>query len=138
MVDFNADNTISTPAGNVVKILILQARANAMEALEFYNKQNSSGIEANQAMLRARLASWFVEHQAYLKRVTNKKEDKEEIDKIANQLFFNSKDLTNNELLKIVFYLNQIVDKLRITRVDTKKQYDHTKIEQDNLNNKLM
>ena len=62
MVDFNNEATIGTPAANVVKILILQARANAIEALEFYNKRTSLGVEANQTTLKDRLGSWFLEH----------------------------------------------------------------------------
>ena len=65
MVDFNTDATVSSPAANLVKILLLQARANALEALEFLNKKESSGVQFEQAMIKARLGTWFLEHQAY-------------------------------------------------------------------------
>jgi hypothetical protein len=137
MVDFNNDVTIATPAANVVKILLLQARANVLEALEFYNKKDCDGVQASQGTVKSRLGTWFLEHQAYLKRTMNK-DDYDIFEKRCfDQLFFNAEELSKKELLEMVTELNDIMDKLQITKVDTKIQYDRTDIEKDNKMNEL-
>lgn len=137
MVDFNTDATVSSPAANLVKILLLQARANALEALEFLNKKESSGVQFEQAMIKARLGTWFLEHQAYLERTMPTKDYKELYNKFTSKLFFSTTDLEKDEVLDLFIFLNKIMDKLRITKVDTKAVYDRSNIEEDNFHNDL-
>jgi len=137
MVNFNNEATIGTPAINIVKTLLLEARANALEYLEQYNKKICQGVQADQSILKARLGTWFMEHQAYLERTFKSDADKEEFNIILTQLFFNENDLEKEELLRIVIFLNNVIDKLRITRIDLRKQYDRTNVEEDNLANDL-
>lgn len=137
MVDFNNEATIGTPAANVVKILILQARANVLEALEKYNQQASSGIESSSGFLVARLGSWFLEHQAYLKRTLNKKDYEELIKNWQGKILLNTDAPSQEEILEMILHLNEICDKLRLTRIDLKANYDRTLIEEDNKHNDL-
>ncbi len=137
MVDFDNEATVGTPSANVVKILILQARANALESLEHYNKQMSEGVQASQGTLKGRLGSWFLEHSPYIKRTKGSKEDLKEFEEIQDLIFFNMKELEDLELKRIVNYLNEICDTIKLTRIDLKRAYDRTLIEEDNKNNEL-
>jgi hypothetical protein len=137
MVDFNNEATITTPSIDIVKVLILQARANVLEALEHYNKNVSKGIDIEQSVLRARIGVWFLEHQAYLKRTKKPEEYDTLYNKMLNKIFFTETNLTNEEILELISELNTIIDKLGITKLDFRKVYDRTKIELDNENNEL-
>jgi len=132
MVNFNNDNTVSTPAANIVKLLIIEARYNSFLAIEEYNNKISCGVSFNQAKVRARLGTWFLEHQAYLDRTFTEEKDKQDIINIKKDLFFHKGDIDYDRLLEIIVYLNDLIDKLKITKLDTKKQYDTTDIEEDN------
>lgn len=132
MVNFNNETTVSSPAANIVKLLVIEARYNSFLAIEEYNSKISASVNFNQGRVRARLGTWFLEHQAYIERVFTKAEDIEEIQKVKDDLFFQKKDLEYARLLEIVIFLNEIIDKLKITKLDTKKQYDTTDVEEDN------
>ena len=134
MVDFNASETVGTPSANLVKILILQARANALESLEQYNRQSSDGVQASQSTLKSRLGSWLLEHAPYMKR-THK--DLELFREMERLVFFNDRDLTMDQIKLIVNYLNEICDNIKLTRIDLKRAYDRTNIEEDNKENDL-
>ena len=135
MVNFNNETTVSTPAANIVKLLVIEARYNSFLAFEEYNSKISVSINQNQGRVRARLGTWFLEHQAYLDRTFKKAEDIIEIDAVKTDLFFNKKDLEYTRILEIIIFLNNVMDKLRITKLDTKQQYDTTDIEEDNKHN---
>ena len=79
MVDFNNEITVGTPAADVVKILILQARANVFDSLEKYNRDKNRNIESDKATLKARLGTWFLEHEAFIKRQLGNIKDKKEL-----------------------------------------------------------
>lgn len=137
MVDFNNEVTVGTPSANVVKILVLQARSNVFEALENYNKKLSQGIEADSSIVKARTGTWFLEHHAYLKRSKTKAGDKKLYEDYYELLFDEDKNPSFKEILQIIDYLNDVADTLRITLIDTKKQYDRSKIELDNEANEI-
>jgi len=67
-----------------------------------------------------------------LERTFTKAEDIIEIDAVKKDLFFNKQDLEYTRILEIIIFLNNIIDKLKITKLDTKTQYDTTDIEEDN------
>ena len=135
MVNFNNETTVSSPAANIVKLLVIEARYNSFLALEEYNSKISGSINYNQGRVRARLGTWYLEHQAYLERTFTKAEDIIEIDAVKKDLFFNKQDLEYTRILEIIIFLNNIIDKLKITKLDTKQQYDTTNIEEDNKHN---
>jgi len=132
MVDFNNETTVSSPAANIVKLLVVEARYNSFLAVEEYNNKISSSVNYNQGRLRARLGTWFLEHQAYLDRTFTKAEDIKEILEVKKDLFFNKKDLEYSRIMEIIIFLNNVIDKLKITKLDTRQQYDTTDIEEDN------
>lgn len=122
MVDFNNEATIGTPALDVERISILQRRYDLIEAYEDYKKKVFNNIGVSIAVVRARLLSLFIEIQATLKR----RLDKEDYNKIKD-CCFNSKN--EEELKEIIFRINEELDKIRLTRVDTQKVYDSTIVE---------
>jgi len=126
MVDFNNETTIGTPALDIVRVLILQARANVFEALEDYHKKESQGIDPGLYIVRARLTTWFLEHQAYLKR-TLKPEDYEPL---ARELVANK--INKQRIMETIYLLNEILDGLNLTKLDIKKRYDRTRVEEEN------
>ncbi len=105
--------------------------------MEHYNKKKSEGIDYGQEITRARLGTWYLEHQPYLERSLKPDKYKELKKLMEDKFFFSGKDLTDTELLDMVVKLNNVMDKLRITRIDLKRQYDKTDVEEDNKQNDL-
>ena len=138
MVNFNNETTVSTPAHDIVRILILQARANVFEAFELYKKKfhNLQDAPHEKGILIARLSAWFLEHQAYLKRVAydspKNKEEQKKYDQLCKDLLYNTEELSNDRIVEIIMLLNDTLDYLKLTRVDTKRVYDRTNWEEDN------
>jgi hypothetical protein len=124
VVDFNNEATIGTPASEVVKILILQRRYDMMEALEQYNKLQNQDQEADISVARARLFSLFLEIQAMLKRRLTK----EEYDDLFSQVESSNK----NQIMKAIYSINEQMDKISLTKIDTKRVYDTTRVEKEN------
>ena len=125
MVNFNNESTVSTSAANIVKILVLQRRADLIEALEGYKKQAYKGLEVDIAPVRARLFSLFIELQGSLKRQL-----KSEADYIELKRKVESDN--EEEMLEAIYYFNEYLDKMRLTRIDTKETYDSGSLESEN------
>jgi len=125
MVDFNNEATIGTPAIDIVRVSILQRRYDLFEAFEDYKKKRFSGSGVTLSVVRARLISFFCDLQAMLKRRL-KEEDYEEI---VTTIFNSNKE---EEILNIILRLNEELDTIRLTRVDTQRVYDRTIVEKEN------
>lgn len=123
MVDFNSETTIGTPAVDVVRILILQRRADLFEAWEQYKKEEYQGIQNDISIVRARLFSLFLELQGSLIRKLKEKDYK----KIVESMDTDDKDI----ILESVLTLNEYLDKLNLTKIDTKEKYDKTRVEKE-------
>lgn len=121
---FNKEATISTPATNIVKVLFLQRRNDFFEALESYHGKNPDELYIPIDVVKARLFTWFMEMQSLLKR-------KWEANKY-NQLIIDLKSNDELVLLDIAYAFNDLLDELKITQLDTKKQYDVTDAEIEN------
>ena len=134
MVDFNNEGTVSTPAINIVRILVLQARANVFEAWERYNSDDFNGGRPNIGTVRARLITWFEEHQAYLKRslpkVKKKEDDLTYLELV--DIIYKYDNFSKIEVIKIMHFLNELLDKLQINKLDLRKTYDKQSWESDN------
>lgn len=133
MVDFNNERTIGTPAVDIVRVLILQRRADLFEALEDYNKKDLAGFQAELNIVRARLFSLFLEIEAVLRRRMSK-EDYEslEINNIEEMKTRILESEDKKEIMKYVHFLNLQLDDIKLTRIDTRKSYDRTSWEEDN------
>jgi len=125
MVDFNNETTIGTPAVDIVRILILQRHSDLIEAWEMYNKEKGKGIQVRIGVVRARLFSLYLQLQPSLKRRLKPKT----YVVVDKQIREAEKE---EEVIKQLYFLNEYLDELRITRIDTKKQYDSTNTETEN------
>ena len=123
MVDFNNEMTVSTPATDIVKVLILQRRNDVFDAYELWQKQEEEGISGNgKALVFARIKTLFLELQPMLKR----KKKKEEYGRLTADI--NNKD----KVVDNIYLLNEFVDDLKITRIDSRKIYDSSIAELQN------
>jgi ABC-type lipopolysaccharide export system ATPase subunit len=123
MVDFNNEATIGTPAVDVVRILVLQRHSDLIEAWESYIKQRNLGIQANLSVTRARLVSMFLQIHPTIKR----KLSPENYTKFFNEL----RGTDEATVYKNIMIINEILDEVRITRIDTKLHYDRTYVEKE-------
>jgi hypothetical protein len=131
MVDFNNETTIGTPAPEVQKILILQRRNDLIDSLEAYEKivrQNSS-INTGTFIVASRAKALFYEIQAILKRSSTE----EEYERLLSML--SSEDFPYLE--EAYYTMNQFLDEKRIIRIDTKRQYDTSRVDQEDKSNEL-
>lgn len=124
MVNYNDLNTVAVPSNDINRIQILERRAYVIEALEIYYKYKLAGASGNTALFRSRLASLFWEIGGLIKRQVK---DYDELKtKITN------KDTEISELINLWEEINILLDKINLTKIDTKKDYDNTDIEEEN------
>lgn len=127
MVDFNDATTVGTPAVDIFRVEALQAQSNAFEAFEVYNKQKERGVNADLSVTKARLITWYLIHQPYMKRSKHK-----QMLIIEEVLLRSKEDIEEDKIIEIMLTLNELLDQLNITKLDTRKIYDRTKWEQEN------
>lgn len=121
MVDFNNETTIGTPAVDIVRVLVLQRRNDFIEALEQYNKQNHAGVDPPTYIVRARLISLYYEIKPMLIR---KYKDKEYIMILEKSL----NEGAMNEILTVWELINNFLDTIQLTRIDTRQYIDTTSV----------
>jgi hypothetical protein len=124
MVDFNNETTVSTPAVDIVRVLILQRRADLMEALEDYLKKDGLGYSQSINIVKARLYTMFLEISGMLKRRAPQD---------YTRLETGIRGLEETEdIIKIVLEFNNILDDIGLTKIDTRKKFDSTIAELEN------
>lgn len=124
MVDFNSEITIGTPAVDIVRVLFLQRRSDALEALEFCDKKRRAGVDFPTDTATSRMFSFFLEIQPVLVRRLSK----ESLQELA--LLAQSADY--KQLVTAFTLMNQILDDIKLTRIDSGKQIDTTDVESEN------
>lgn len=124
MVNFNSDSTVSTPAADIIRILILQRRNDLIEAMESYYKIAEQGSDVDIFVIKARLKSFYWEIEAALSRNLSD----EEFDKMKEKVF-SAKDIKTIE--EVYEFINEFLDKMRLIRIDTRQQYDSIRVTQE-------
>jgi len=124
MVDFNNETTVSTPAVDIVRVLILQRRADLMEALEDYIKKEGLGYSQSINIVKARLYTMFLEISGMLKR--RAPQDYARLETGIRGLE------ETEDIIKIVLEFNNILDDIGLTKIDTRKKFDSTIAELEN------
>ena len=124
MVDFNNDTTIATPAGEIIKVAILERRSYFIDALEAYHKQKTPGIETHTSILKSRLLALYLELQPALERHKSPEHLAELIDRIRSNEY--------EDLYEAFLIINRWLDKTKLTRVDTRETYDRRRAEEEN------
>lgn len=127
MVDFNNDSTVSTPPGDVVKIVVLERREQCIEALESYHNMEAASLETGHklSILRARIMAFWYQVQAMAKRRLTPEiyaEVKDGIEEAKNA----------DELVEAFEWLNIFVDDMGLTFIDSRAKYDRTRVEDAN------
>ena len=114
MVDFNNDVTIGTPAIDVMRILILEARHNLFESIEKYKRDRANGIGASTATMKSRLWRLFTEIAPTIKRF---KPDEYEA---LSAFCLDSNKSEFNDILSATQILIDVLDGIELTRIDNK------------------
>lgn len=130
MVNFEGEQTIAVPASEIVKILILQRRDNALNAIIAYEKEQTEGFELDKALLAnvsSAVRALFLEISSSLKRKFKEKR-KEEYEKIKS--FSHSRKFP--ELVTAFELMSDVLDEWNLTRVDTRVIYDGRDLEEAN------
>lgn len=124
-MNFDNEVTVGVPASDVERISILQRRYDLIEALEDYRKKRLNNVGVNISVVRARLFSLFVEIQAMLKRKLSPKD----YERILDNCMTSNKE---SIIIETIFFLNEQLDNIRLTRIDSQRMYDTVNIEEEN------
>lgn len=125
MVDFNNEATVSRPATELVKTIIIQRRYDLFEQFENYTKRKTEPEDTqNLPLVKARLFTLYLELHPMIKR----KKDKEYITKIGKLM----KSDKEEDIVEAIYYINDFIDLLKITKIDTRREYDSTRVEIEN------
>ena len=124
MVDFNNETTVSTPAVDIVRVLILQRHNDLIEAFEHINKLEGLEQSDDIQIIRARMFSLYLQ----ISEVLTRQLKPEEMTEFKRRL----KDGTMAELTESIIKINEVLDAIKLTRVDTKKVYDPSRVEVEN------
>lgn len=124
MVDFNNDATVGTPRSDILAVLLLQRRNDAINAFEHYNKIVGQGAEAPIAHLRSSVLAFFMEFRAALQNSLSKAEY-ETLFKLCNS----SKP---DDLSQAFMLVDDQLYKKNIIKIDSRKSVDVNDIEASN------
>ena len=124
MVDFNNEATIGTPAIDITRVLLLQRQNDVVEAVEHINKLDGTEQSEDINIIRARMFSLYLQMSGMLKRQLKP----EQIDILKEVLKKGNKE----ELIEQLLILNDVLDNIKLTRIDTKVVYNSTYVEKEN------
>lgn len=129
MVDFDSDQTISTPPSDILKILILQRREYVIDCLQDYYVESARGGHGRTQSVVGSVRSLFLQIQASLKRTLGS----EDYDSLFRLVY--SDDVDN---LQTAFLLiSEFLDRKNITKVDTRKNIDTDDVEEENRSHEM-
>lgn len=134
MVDFNNDSTVSTPPGDVVKIVILEARQQVTQSIEFYDRYEYQGLDAH-----GRLAEiygnvrhlWNQLQASAMRRLKPAKGTEDDPTyEMVDEVIDRAK--TYEELKAAFRWMNWFIDDMGLTLVDSRPKYDRRNVEDSN------
>jgi hypothetical protein len=127
MVDYNNESTITTAPKDINKIQLLERRAHFIDAIDYHYKNMAKGIDAAAIdVLHCRFVSLVYECQGMLKR------------KLSDEEYNLIMDMTKkpytpiDDLLNQFSFINILFDKINLTKIDTRADFDMTHIEAEN------
>lgn len=133
MVDFNNETTVGTPPGEVVKIVVLERREQVIEALEKYHWTESSDQDTTHKkdILRARIMAFWYQLQAMVKRrlAKTQAEGAPSYDDVKEAITGAKEE---DELIGAYEWMNEFVDDLGLTVIDSRPKYDRSIAEDAN------
>ena len=125
MVNFDNITSTGLPATEIEKINILHLRHNVIVAIEHYKIKKYSNASINLCYVKAYLLSLILQMQATLKR---------NLDSVDYDLLLKIPDnsKTIDELMNGFFILSEMLDKMRITKLDNMPTYDTKRVVEAN------
>ena len=126
MVDFQNENTTSTPPTDLLKILIIQRRNDIIDAIESYNKLKFLHTDVPDNIIRARMLSLYYELGHALQRWLGKE--------LGDFKDF-KKTMAHGDIKEVIELfekINEHLDIKKITRVDTRQSFDRKDTEEEN------
>ena len=129
MVEFNGEGVLGTNRSHILDLVVLQRRddfINSFEEYRFSCLENSSDTRQKLFRLKSRLQAIFLELDCLLQRRVNEKEHELTYIDLKKQI---NKAESEEEIINSFYIINNILDKLNITRIDTKRLIDFTDIE---------
>jgi hypothetical protein len=129
MVNFNNETTVTQAPADLVKITRLEKRYNLFEALEAYYKDDLQGQDTDRELVvvAVRALNLMWELQGELKR------KKKDLILIRDNLLSQNKI----KIIQEIEDLNLFCDEIGLTRIDVKKIYDTTRVENENREKKI-
>jgi hypothetical protein len=90
-------------------------------------KQKFEDVDSTWSLPRARLMSLFLEYEAVIRRKCVEYKD------IKRRIFYNDPNVTEDkELLEIYLIISKLLDEQNLTKLDTRREYDRTLVEEEN------
>lgn len=124
MVDFNNETIVGIPAQDIERVLILQARNDFLIAREYYEREKLQANNTDITLMKIRLQTLFLQIQSLLKRRLGK-----DYNPMFTEVFNNSNYET---IIKNYLIINELLDTINLTRIDTKRIYDRLRVEEEN------
>lgn len=126
MVDFNSINTVAVPAGDVVKIIILEAMSYSLDTIEAYQKvaEQSHTNNVDLSIARSRLKRLFNTVGSQYKRNYGEKKWLE----IRTNI---ERAVTIQQLEDQLYIISDYLDTMRLTRFDTRNSFDTTRVAEE-------
>lgn len=128
-MDFNNEATMGKPPKEVISFIIIEKVYNFLEADEDYAKKTLQGAGVSYAIPQARLRNLFFVSHTLLKR-NMKEKDFDAITSIA--LNTQHKAVEHDDILECFGRIFEVLDKVGLWKIDTKKVYERHRIEQSN------
>lgn len=125
MVDFNAETTVGVPLYNIVSILLLEHNQYCHEALEDYRKKKELGVNISLNIIKARFQTLWLKTAPYIKKRYPEDYEKKRLIVFDNKTRF-------EEYITLSEWYQEVLNDLEIIKVDLKKRFDRTNIENEN------
>lgn len=119
MVDFNAEQTISTPPIDILRVMILQRYDDVLNSISAYYKYSDSGVEAPTHIVSARIRTLLYTLKPALDRWINPKTDN--MDTFIMENILDNPESKIEDLFKVFNKLSWWLDEKKITRLDNQK-----------------
>jgi hypothetical protein len=121
------DNIVGLAPLNIIKIGIIEARENFILAYETYAQDMERGIQPQLSYMIGRLKTWFMKLQAGLKR---RLKDYDYL--YLKEMIMDNPNLSLDEILDVYYILNEEMDAMGLTKIDTKEKINRSLVEQAN------
>ena len=130
MVNFESEQLLTTNKGEILNLIVLGRRDELLNTFQVWREScisNSASEKTQEYKLRSCLFTIFLE----LERPLDRNLDKEAYLELKN--FVNTKDdVEEKDILKAYSTINTFLDKINLTKIDTKKNFDSRNLEAEN------